>query len=121
MALGQLQANSRKREISMLEPGNMQPAESECPHLGQLYNPLERPQLDNPHPFYARARSKEPVFFSERIWAWVVTRYDDIQSVLLQPDIFSSKDFFRPPATWVPEVFEILARDSVMFVPIIVN
>ncbi len=105
----------------MREPGDTQPAGGDCPHLGQSYNPLEEPQLDNPYPFYARARSEEPVFFSERLQAWVVTRYDDVRSILLRPDIFSSKDTFRPIVTWVPEVFQVLARSDAATVPIFIN
>src|SRR5438045_3686495 len=105
----------------MLKPDDAQPGEVDCPHLGQLYNPLEGPQLDNPYPFYTQARSEEPVFFSERLQAWVVTRYDDVRSVLLQPDIFSSKDTLRPVVTWVPEVFQVLARSDAAAVPSIIN
>src|SRR5260370_12204236 len=121
MASGWLQGNSRNREQYMREPGDTQPAGGDCPHLGQSYNPLEEPQLDNPYPFYARARSEEPVFFSERLQAWVVTRYDDVRSILLRPDIFSSKDTFRPIVTWVPEVFQVLARSDAATVPIFIN
>src|SRR2546430_474407 len=93
----------------MLKPDDALPGEVDCPHLGPEYNPLEGPQLENPYPFYARARREGPVFFSERLQAWIVTRYEDIRSVLLRPDIFSSKDTLRPVVTWVPEVFQVLA------------
>jgi cytochrome P450 len=92
-----------------------------CPHLGHVYNPFESPQLDNPYPFYVQARSEEPVFFSELLQAWVVTRYEDIRSVLLRPDIYSSKDTMRSAAPWAPEVFQILAGDEAISIPTFVN
>src|SRR5256886_8660103 len=104
----------------MLKPDDALPGEVDCPHLGPEYNPLEGPQLENPYPFYARARREEPVFFSERLQAWIVTRYEDIRSVLLRPDIFSSKDTLRPVVSWVPEVFQVLAT-CYGFVPIMIN
>ena len=91
-----------------------------CPHLGQQYHPLEGSQLEHPYPFYAQARREEPVFFSERLQAWIVTRYDDARSILVQPDLFSSKDTLRPVVAFTPEVFQVLAT-GYGFVPTITN
>ncbi|WP_224240230.1 cytochrome P450 [Hyalangium gracile] len=33
--------------------------------LGSEYHPFESPQHEDPHPFLARSRREEPVFFSE--------------------------------------------------------
>lgn len=88
--------------------------------LGQQYDPLAGKLLDNPHPFYARARQEEPVFFSERLQSWIVTRYDDVQAILAQPGIFSSKDTLRPAVSFMPETFQILAT-GYAFVPVITN
>jgi len=78
--------------------------------LGALYHPLEGEQLENPYPFYARARKEEPVFFSPELDAWVVTRYDDVLTILNQPDIFSSKDAFRPVIKLSPAVFAEMGK-----------
>ncbi|MDQ2902767.1 MAG: cytochrome P450 [Chloroflexota bacterium] len=86
-----------------------------CPeHAGQLsfekeYHPFDPSQLEDPYSFFARARREQPVFFSEEIGAWVITRYDDIRSILLQPEIFSSKDTLRPLVEFTPEVFHVLS------------
>lgn len=64
--------------------------------LGTLYHPLQGEQLENPYPFYARTRKEEPIFFSPELDTWVVTRYDDVRSILSQPTVFSSKDALRP-------------------------
>src|SRR5258706_11144939 len=78
--------------------------------LGALYHPLRGEQLENPYPFYARARREEPIFFSPELNTWVVTRYDDVLSILNQPDIFSSKDALRPVVTFSPAVFAELSK-----------
>src|SRR5260370_25248058 len=78
--------------------------------LGVLYHPLQGEQLENPYPFYVRARKEEPIFFSPELDTWVVTRYDDVQTVLNQPEIFSSKDALRPVAKYFPAAFAELSK-----------
>lgn len=78
--------------------------------LGALYHPLEGEQLENPYPFYARARQEEPIFFSSDLGAWVVTRYEDVQTVLNQAEIFSSKDALHPVVTLPPAVLAELRK-----------
>ena len=88
--------------------------------LGALYHPLRGEQLENPYPFYARARSEEPIFYSDEMQAWVVTRYDDIFSILNQPDVFSSRDALRPVVRFTPAVFAELSK-GYPFVPNMVD
>ena len=78
--------------------------------LGALYHPLHGEQLENPYPFYERARREEPIFFSPDLDTWVVTRYDDILAILNQPDVFSSKDALRPVVRFTPAVFAELSK-----------
>ena len=78
--------------------------------LGALYHPLQGEQLENPYPFYARARKEEPIFFSPELDTWVVTRYNDVQTVLNQPEIFSSKDALRPVVKYFPATFAELSK-----------
>jgi cytochrome P450 len=89
-------------------------------HLGQEFAPLKAPHLENPYPFYARARHEEPVFFSKDLNAWVVTRYDDVRAVVAQPDVFSSKDTLRPVVQFTPETFRELSK-GFGFLPNIIN
>jgi len=44
----------------------------------------------NPHSIYDQMREDAPVYWSEVWKAWVVTRYEDVMSVLRQNDKFSS-------------------------------
>jgi cytochrome P450 len=56
------------------------------------FNPFQGAQLADPYPVYARARREEPVFFSQVLQMWYVTRYDDIVAVTKDPERFSSAD-----------------------------
>ncbi|HEX8698218.1 MAG TPA: hypothetical protein VF815_05235 [Myxococcaceae bacterium] len=60
------------------------PAPASSP-LGLEYKPLEQPLLDNPHPFYARLRREPPVTFAPAFHLWVVSRYQDVATVLKDP------------------------------------
>jgi cytochrome P450 len=56
--------------------------------LQDLFNSKET--MANPYAFYASLREEEPVFFSETLGAYVVTRYEDVSFVLQHPAVFSS-------------------------------
>ncbi len=56
--------------------------------LGTHYDPF----MQDPYPFYAQARREEPITFSPHLNAWLVTRYEDMKNIFLQPDIFSSEN-----------------------------
>ena len=81
--------------------------------LDALYHPLGQEQLTDPYPLYEQARRQEPVFYTERIvgqGVYVVTRYDDIMTILTRPEIFSSKDALHPLVEWDPQTFEVLSH-----------
>ncbi|HUL53648.1 MAG TPA: cytochrome P450 [Opitutaceae bacterium] len=50
--------------------------------------------LRDPFPLYRRMREQEPVHWSPRLKAWVLTRYDDVKAVCLDREI--SSDRLRP-------------------------
>ncbi|WP_224369415.1 cytochrome P450 [Hyalangium versicolor] len=70
--------------------------------LGSEYHPLDSPQLEEPHPFLARARREEPVFFSPALGAWVVTRHADISAVVADTARFSSAESITVGAATIP-------------------
>ena len=47
--------------------------------------------LANPYPYYAALRDAAPVFFSHRLNAWVLTRYQDVHRALKDPRLVSSR------------------------------
>ncbi|APR77717.1 putative cytochrome P450 hydroxylase [Minicystis rosea] len=64
--------------------------------------------LEDPRPFYARARREEPVFWSESLGLWVVTRHDDVCAVAKDAVRFSSMDSITPQVAPPPP--EMLAE-----------
>lgn len=81
-----------------------------CPHLGKEFQPFISPQLENPYPFFDRARESEPLFFSSLLNAYVLTPYDDIISVLKNPGKFSSKDNLQPIGEYTPETIQVFRK-----------
>ena len=52
--------------------------------------------LDDPRPFYARARAEEPIFWAEEWQMWVATRYDDVKAIARDAARFSSLNSISP-------------------------
>jgi cytochrome P450 len=74
-----------------------------CPwHRG--YDPLADEELRDPYPTLARARREAPVFYSEPLGRWVVTRQKDVFDVIRDSEHFSNRvamPFPDPPeAVW---------------------
>jgi cytochrome P450 len=66
--------------------------------------------LADPFAFYARARAEEPVFFSEELGYYVVTRYADVLAILKQPRLFSSENTQAPYKPRPAEVERVLEQ-----------
>lgn len=84
--------------------------------LGTAFDPL----AENPYPFYNRARQEEPIMFCPELNAWIVTRYKDIQSILLQPEKFSSCNTLTSPVTFYQRTLEELIK-GFLPVPVVLN
>jgi len=69
-----------------------------------LYHLLDPEVLANPYPLYHRLRSHDPVHWDPYLHAWIVTRYEDVITVLTR---FSAE---RSPS---PEYFEALGAPEV--------
>src|SRR5438552_15508773 len=69
-----------------------------------LYHLLDAEVLANPYPLYQRLRTENPVHWDPYLHAWVVTRYEDVITVLTH---FSAR---RTPT---PEFFEALGAPEV--------
>jgi len=94
-----------------------------CPHsqLAQEFSPWEPAYVDDPYPFYVRARAAEPIFYSPEIDMWVVTRYDDIWTVLRDPARFSAANALSPVSTFTPEARQILLDGGYTLIPALTN
>ncbi|MGZ4694114.1 MAG: cytochrome P450 [Acidimicrobiales bacterium] len=53
------------------------------------FDPLDASYVSWPYDQYAALRDEDPVHWSELLWGWVVTRYDDVAAVLRDPSMSS--------------------------------
>jgi len=52
------------------------------------FDPLSPAILEDPYPLYAELQEKHPVFWHEKMGAWIVTRYDDCRDILMDSELF---------------------------------
>jgi cytochrome P450 len=75
------------------------------------FDPTTPEQRENPFDVLALARREQPVFFAPSVGLWVVTRHDDVLTVLKDHRTFSSTGALRSSSTpHPPEVLEVLAE-----------
>jgi cytochrome P450 len=67
----------------------MATASTGCPHL-EGFNPLDPAIAGHEREWFARARREAPIFFMPEFGFWAITRYDDVLTVLKDPETFSS-------------------------------
>lgn len=63
---------------------------SGCPVM-HGYDPLEQKELDDPFPSYRRAREEVPVFWSEELGFWSVSRREDLLAIMRDTERFSNR------------------------------
>jgi cytochrome P450 len=80
-------------------------AEGAAALLAEAFDPFD---LTDPFPVYRRARRDAPVFFSSRVGSWVLSRYEDIKSVLNDWRTFSSENTQSPFWPLAPQTERIL-------------
>ncbi|MCJ8283007.1 MAG: cytochrome P450 [Rivularia sp. ALOHA_DT_140] len=88
--------------------------------VADKYQPFSNSQLSDPYSFYEEARNKEPIFYSHLLDGYVVTRYEDIITILKDPAKYSSKDNLQPIGEYTKETIDVL-RTGFPFVSDLVN
>lgn len=58
--------------------------------LSEQFNILDPEQARNPYEMFQQSRLHCPVFYSQHVGAWIVTRYDDIVAIAQDTQRFSS-------------------------------
>lgn len=58
------------------------------------YNPFSAEVRENPYPYYTYLRQHAPVYQVPGTSFWAVSRYEDVFSILKNPQVFSSATFF---------------------------
>jgi cytochrome P450 len=77
--------------------------------IGRIFDPLSEEYLADPYPFLTEAREAAPVFYSDKLDHWVVTRYHDIRQVFRTPSLFSAINAnspLRPPCPAAAKAIE---------------
>ena len=90
-------------------------------HLDQEYSPLSPAHIAHPYVFYAHVRKTEPVFFSSFLNAWVVTRYEDVLTVLKDHQRFAIAIDQTGREKLTPQVLELLGTSPLRHAPNLVS
>src|SRR4029077_14189868 len=60
--------------------------------VGELtYNPFLPEMIADPYPTYRRLRAADPVHYSDVVRAWVLTRYNDVVTMIADPRFSSDR------------------------------
>lgn len=81
------------------------------------FNPLDLDVLRNPYPFYAVLRAQQPVYWHSGMGLWLVSRYTDCVSVLVNHGSFAS-DYRRAGEAEDPAVVSVQTLDPPEQVPV---
>ncbi|ODU06391.1 MAG: linalool 8-monooxygenase, partial [Pseudonocardia sp. SCN 72-86] len=84
------------------------------------FNPMVSPHREDPHLFYRAARERPPTL-SPTLGAYMVTRYEDLLTVIDDPQTYSSKAALPMIYDNPPEVVEELRRGGVPETTMVVN
>ncbi len=79
-----------------------------CP-VAHGYDPLDPDVVANPYPTFNRLRNEGPVFYMPELDHYIITRYDDVEQVLLDRDTWSASNASSPLNPICPAAQEILA------------
>lgn len=73
-----------------------------CPvvHGAAAFRPFDPEYLADPYVAFQSIRRDEPVFYSEEIDHWVVSRYEDVRRVMRDVERFSAENVQSPVTPW---------------------
>ncbi|MGQ4598105.1 cytochrome P450 [Nocardia sp. R6R-6] len=80
-----------------------------CP-VEHNFDPISPGYVEDPYQYVAQFRDRNDVFFAPQIGFYVVTRYEDVESVFLDPETFSAKNVQDPLSPVAPRAAEIMKR-----------
>ncbi len=90
------------------------PSTDENLPLESAFNPFDTGFMTDPDVVLTRARDEGTIFFSPILGAWIVTRYDDVVSVLRDPELFCSKEILSITELLSPEVLDLFGDEVPM-------
>ncbi len=74
-----------------------------CPFHSKMSAEFKPFDLTDPFPIYKQSREEEPIFFSEELGYWVVTRYQDIKDIFFNWQAFASENAQQPLKPILPK------------------
>ena len=80
------------------------------------FDPLAPDYLADPYPYFAKFRREAPIFYAPKIDYWVVSRYEDIQKIVKDPEPFSNRRVQEPLLPLTLEALEAL-KEGVRVTP----
>lgn len=70
--------------------------------------------LTNPFPFYQQARQEQPVFFSDELGYYVVTRFEDIKAVFTNWKVYTSQNAQSPFRPIAPKAKQLMDEQGMV-------
>ncbi|MGE3833823.1 MAG: cytochrome P450 [Acidimicrobiia bacterium] len=80
-----------------------------CP-VAHGYDPLAPEIVSNPYPALNELREASPVFYLPELDHYIVTRFDDVEHILLDRETWSAANASTPLTTVCPAAQEVLAN-----------
>lgn len=74
-----------------------------------MFDPSSPREAEDANALWALAREQSPVFFNDRLDAWIVTRHEDARAVLKDPQRYVSRNSFDPAIPLPPAVEAVLS------------
>jgi cytochrome P450 len=74
-----------------------------CPFHSKMNEEFKPFDLTDPFPIYKKAREEEPIFFSEELGYYVVSRYEDIKAIFFNWQAFASENAQQPLKPLLPK------------------
>jgi cytochrome P450 len=98
-------------------------AKDGCPvtGLGTGFSPFTDSYVRDPYPLYESARERDPVFYAPQVDHWVVSRYETIRAVLMDPHTYLTSNISRPVCPWPAAAVQTLASSNIPSRPTLSN
>ena len=80
---------------------------AECP-VAVGFDPLDPAVLEDPFPSLERLRSAEPIFFVPALGHYIVTRYEDVEKILMDRTTWSAANASSPLVQLCPAAQRVL-------------
>lgn len=74
-----------------------------CPFHSKMNAEFKPFDLTDPFSFYKQSREEEPIFYSEELGYWVVTRFQDIKDIFFNWQAFASENAQQPLKPILPK------------------